>query len=141
MAAPLQLPIQVVEQQVRQKRRGERGPPCGVPSTLGLSNPFSITPAFRNARINFKSRLSDTRRATRAISFDLALGRQRFGPSTRSLRASPLLSVVIASSIWLFCRLPLIESRRLLASSIYPSAGGAPFGPSTRLRQIYYALC
>jgi hypothetical protein len=28
--------------------RGERGPPCGVPSTLGLTNPFSITPALRN---------------------------------------------------------------------------------------------
>src|SRR5258707_7427717 len=26
---------------------GERGPPCGVPSTLGLTSPFSITPAFR----------------------------------------------------------------------------------------------
>src|SRR6202008_4571806 len=26
--------------------RGVRGPPCGVPSTLGLINPFSITPDF-----------------------------------------------------------------------------------------------
>src|SRR3974377_1077659 len=26
--------------------RVESGPPCGVPSTLGLTNPFSITPAF-----------------------------------------------------------------------------------------------
>src|SRR5713226_539859 len=25
---------------------GERGPPCGVPSTLGLTSPFSITPVF-----------------------------------------------------------------------------------------------
>src|SRR6516164_10710785 len=30
--------------------RGVSGPPCGVPSTLGLTNPFSITPAFKNAR-------------------------------------------------------------------------------------------
>ena len=48
--------------------RGVRGPPCGVPSTLGLSSPFSITPAFRNARISFTSRLSSTRLAIRAIS-------------------------------------------------------------------------
>src|SRR5260370_26061791 len=33
---------------------GERGPPWGVPSTLGLINPFSITPAFKNARMSFK---------------------------------------------------------------------------------------
>src|SRR2546426_12725211 len=32
---------------------GESGPPCGVPSTLGLTNPFSITPAFKNARMSF----------------------------------------------------------------------------------------
>ena len=28
---------------------GESGLPCGVPSTPGLTSPFSITPAFRNA--------------------------------------------------------------------------------------------
>ena len=32
---------------------GESGPPCGVPSTLGLTSPFSITPAFKNARMSF----------------------------------------------------------------------------------------
>src|SRR5438093_7180952 len=37
--------------------RGESGPPCGAPSTLGLTNPFSITPAFQNARMSFNSRL------------------------------------------------------------------------------------
>src|SRR5581483_4761377 len=37
--------------------KGESGPPCGVPSTLGLTNPFCITPAFRNARMSFKSRV------------------------------------------------------------------------------------
>src|SRR6185437_7844141 len=42
---------------------GESGPPCGVPSTLGPTNPFSITPAFRNARMSFNSRLSSTRLA------------------------------------------------------------------------------
>src|SRR5712672_356619 len=26
---------------------GENGPPCGVPSTLGLTNPFSITPGIQ----------------------------------------------------------------------------------------------
>src|SRR5260370_23824509 len=48
--------------------RGERGPPWGVPSTLGLTNPFSITPAFRNARMSFNSRLSPTRFAICPIS-------------------------------------------------------------------------
>ena len=37
---------------------GERGPPCGVPSNVSLNSPFSITPAFKNARISFNSRLS-----------------------------------------------------------------------------------
>src|SRR5438876_8574842 len=40
---------------------GESGPPWGVPSTLGLANPFSITPAFRNARMSFNSRLMENR--------------------------------------------------------------------------------
>src|ERR1700730_2447534 len=39
---------------------GERGPPCGVPSSAGLTSPFSITPARRNARISFSNRLSLT---------------------------------------------------------------------------------
>src|SRR2546421_2976566 len=43
--------------------KGESGPPCGVPSTLGLTSPFSITPAFRNTRMSFNSRLSSTRLA------------------------------------------------------------------------------
>src|SRR5271154_4226278 len=30
--------------------KGDNGPPCGVPSSTGPTNPFSITPAFRNAR-------------------------------------------------------------------------------------------
>src|SRR2546429_5601940 len=47
---------------------GESGPPCGVPSTLGLTRPFSITPAFKNARMSFSSRLSSTRLAICPIS-------------------------------------------------------------------------
>src|SRR5882762_9577710 len=39
---------------------GERGPPCGVPSSAGLTSPFSITPARKNARISFSNRLSLT---------------------------------------------------------------------------------
>src|SRR5258706_6819536 len=42
---------------------GERGPPCGVPSSAGLTSPFSITPARKNARISFSNRLSLTRSA------------------------------------------------------------------------------
>ena len=39
-------------------------PPCGVPSSTGLTNPFSITPAFKNTRMSFSTRLSVTRFAT-----------------------------------------------------------------------------
>src|SRR5215831_8809728 len=39
--------------------RGESGPPCGVPSTLGLTSPCSITPAFRNARMSFQPLVLD----------------------------------------------------------------------------------
>ena len=38
----------------------DRDGPCGVPSTLGLTSPFSITPALRNARMSINSRLSST---------------------------------------------------------------------------------
>src|SRR5208337_2599274 len=48
-------------------RMGESGPPCGVPSSTGLTKPSSITPALRNARMSLSTRLSDTRAATRAI--------------------------------------------------------------------------
>ena len=48
--------------------RGVSGPPCGVPSTLGLTSPFSITPAFKNARMSFSSRLSSIRFAMLPIS-------------------------------------------------------------------------
>src|SRR5580704_11163539 len=51
---------------------GESGPPCGVPSTLGLTSPFSITPAFRKARMSFNSRLSSTRSEPIAV-----LGKRR----------------------------------------------------------------
>src|SRR5260221_13103806 len=47
---------------------GESGPPCGVPSALGLTNPFSITPAFKNARMSFSSLLSSTRSAHQAVA-------------------------------------------------------------------------
>src|SRR5229473_4009606 len=36
---------------------GERGPPCGVPSLAGLTSPFSIIPARKNARISFSNPL------------------------------------------------------------------------------------
>src|SRR3954454_24438682 len=44
-------------------KRGESGPPCGVPSSTGRTRPSSITPASRQARMNFSTRLSDTRDA------------------------------------------------------------------------------
>src|SRR4029434_4831519 len=48
--------------------QGDNGPPCGVPSTLGPTSPFSITPVFKNARMSFRSRGSSTRCAMRPIS-------------------------------------------------------------------------
>jgi hypothetical protein len=47
---------------------GDNGPPCGVPSSTGLTSPPSITPATRNARINFSMRLSLIRLAILALS-------------------------------------------------------------------------
>jgi len=37
--------------------KGDKGPPCGVPSSTGLTNPPSITPARRKARIQFQQSL------------------------------------------------------------------------------------
>src|ERR1019366_1432561 len=48
--------------------KGDRGPPCGVPSSVGLTSPPSITPARRKARISFNNLLSLTRSAIFAIS-------------------------------------------------------------------------
>jgi hypothetical protein len=48
--------------------KGDNGPPCGVPAVSGLTNPCSNTPAVRNARISFKTRLSLIRWAILAIS-------------------------------------------------------------------------
>ena len=46
---------------------GAKADPLGEsPSTLGLTSPFSITPAFKNARMSFRSRLSSIRPGTRA---------------------------------------------------------------------------
>src|SRR5215472_14780423 len=66
MAPALQLPSS--SSSTRLLSSGESGPPCGVPSTLGLTNPFSITPAFKKARMSFSSRLSSTRLAICPIS-------------------------------------------------------------------------
>src|SRR5215469_13321140 len=57
---------------------GESGPPCGVPSTLGLTNPFSITPAFKNARMSFSSRLSSIRLAICPISLSCETRSKKF---------------------------------------------------------------
>ena len=48
-------------------KRGESGPPCGVPSSTGRTKPSSVTPALRYARMSLSTRLSATRAATRAI--------------------------------------------------------------------------
>src|SRR6266850_3253614 len=48
--------------------QGVSGPPCGVPSSTGLTKPSSITPDLRNARMSLSTRLSVTRAATRAIN-------------------------------------------------------------------------
>ena len=61
MASAPQLPIEFVQHEVAEQWR--KWTSSGVPSTLGLTNPFSITPAFKNARMSFNSRLSSTRLA------------------------------------------------------------------------------
>jgi len=52
---------------IRFDNSGESGPPCGVPSSVGLTSPPSITPALRNPRMSFRVRLSATRLATSPI--------------------------------------------------------------------------
>ena len=61
--------------------KGERGPPCGVPSSTGLTSPPSITPAVRNARISFSNRLSLTRSAILAISLSCETRSKNFSRS------------------------------------------------------------
>ena len=56
MTPALQLPVEFVEHEVTEQWR--KWTSFGVPSTLGLTNPFSITPAFKNARMSFNIRLS-----------------------------------------------------------------------------------
>ena len=46
---------------------GDRGPPCGVPSSVSCTTPSTITPEFKNIRISFRSRLSCTRFAANPI--------------------------------------------------------------------------
>src|SRR5206468_12559287 len=87
MSTPLQLPVQFVEHEVAEQ--GESGPPCGVPSTLGLTNPFSITPAFKNARMSFNSRLSRTRLAICPINLSWLTRSKNFSKSRSTTQPQP----------------------------------------------------
>ena len=78
--ASLQLPVEFVEHDVRLSR-GERDRLAASPLTLGLTNPFSITPAFRNARMSFSSRLSSTRLAIWPISLSWLTRSKNFSKS------------------------------------------------------------
>ncbi len=52
-------------------------------------------------------------------------------PPAEAVGAAPLLSSEKARQYWFFCRLSVVESRRLLIAPFIPSRG--PFGPSSRL--------
>src|SRR6267378_8188994 len=54
-------------------KRGESGPPCGVPSSTGLTKPSSITPDLRNARMSLSTRIGHPRGDARhqAVMIDL----------------------------------------------------------------------
>src|SRR5687767_1430604 len=41
---------------------GEMTPPCGVPATVAVTRPSSVTPAWSHCRINLSTRRSETRR-------------------------------------------------------------------------------
>src|SRR5439155_9176547 len=58
-------PIQQVQVDVGQQR--EITPPCGVPASVSLTVPSSITPAFSHFRINFKALRSEIRSPTSTI--------------------------------------------------------------------------
>src|ERR1700731_5008091 len=49
-------------------------------------------------------------------------------PSSKAIGAAPLLSSGKARRYWLFCRLSVVESRRVLIAPFIPLRG--PFGPS-----------
>jgi hypothetical protein len=69
--------------------RGVLGPPCGVPSSTGLTSPFSITPDSRNARINLSILLSLTRRAIAAISLSGLTRSKNFSKSRSTTQRLP----------------------------------------------------
>src|SRR6267154_1314795 len=48
--------------------RGEATPPCGVPVSVWLTSPSSITPAFSHLRIRRMTRRSPTRCSTKRIN-------------------------------------------------------------------------
>jgi hypothetical protein len=49
-------------------------------------------------------------------------------PPSKAVRAAPLLSSAKARQYWFFCRLSVVESRRVLIAPFIPLRG--PFGPS-----------
>src|SRR6202521_1300479 len=59
-------------------------------------------------------------------------------PPPKALGAAPLLSSGKARRYWLFCRLSVVESRRLLLAPFIPLRG--PFGPSLLMQLLRLLL-
>src|SRR5690242_8406405 len=127
--------------------KGDKAPPCGVPSSTGLISPPSITPAVRNARISFNNRLSLTLSAILAISLSWFTRSKNFSRS----RAISCCDVLLRLHDRLMRRPPRTKPVAVLGERPVPSAlqnlhdrridpapsGCQAFAPSVRLRDFH----
>src|SRR6266481_8693508 len=87
VTASLQFLIQHVKHQIRQQ--GRQRAPCGVPSSVGPTNPCAITPAVRKPRMSRNSRRSDTLWATSPIKMSWLTRSKNFSRSMSTTQPYP----------------------------------------------------
>jgi hypothetical protein len=68
---------------------GETTPPCGVPDTLRLTAPCSITPARNSARSNFSSLRSQIRSSTAATNRSCGIASKHEATSVSTTQRRP----------------------------------------------------
>src|ERR1700757_5479816 len=103
---------------------------CPDSSTVILSMPGLPLLAFprRNACLQFsRSQTSSIHCSVVGLSA-LRSANSDSVPPSKAVGAAPLLSSGKARRYWLFCRLSVVESRRVLIAPFIPLRG--PFGPS-----------
>src|SRR5262249_55428851 len=87
VAPSLQFLVQHIKHQIGQQAR-ERTP-CGVPSSVGPTNPCASTPAVRKPRISRSRRRSDTRLATSPIKMSWLTRSKNFSRSMSTTQPYP----------------------------------------------------